>query len=182
MITLTRSRALKEWDKFWDQTKKEWFKVEMLQDYSSEDVGPSLNAWLSGHKKKSIQLMLVDKNEREWAEQTKKASFKKIRIHIVQKPYTPYLEWEIEHYKNLNIPLGGEEVYLIDRKDVKDLNLPDGDFVIFDKISVVRNYYNSKGKVYKMDFYEKKRNDDIDEFLTIREKLLIRMSQSRPLV
>lgn len=176
MITLSRSKYTKLWNKFWDETKKEWFKVEVLQDYSYEDSGPSLKAWLRGDKEKSIKLMLEEVDSNEWIKTAGNKQFKKIRIHITEKPYTPYLEWEIEAYKRINIPLTKEEVYIIDRNEVLDLNLPNGDFMIFDRKRVVRNYYDKSGKCYKMDFYEE--NDDIGKFLLLREKLLGKLNNS----
>ncbi|MFH0937030.1 MAG: hypothetical protein V1808_01930 [Candidatus Daviesbacteria bacterium] len=128
MITLPRGENDKLWLKFWQETRKEWFKVEALQDYSGEDFGPSLKAWLEGNKEKSIELMIKEIGQEGWVEMARKAPFKKIRIHIVEKPYTPYLEWEIEHYKHVNIPLAGEEVYLVNKNQVSDLDIPNGDF------------------------------------------------------
>jgi hypothetical protein len=40
----------------------EWFKLEVLQDYTGEDDGPSLRAWLSGDKQKSIELLKTDED------------------------------------------------------------------------------------------------------------------------
>ncbi|MBI4040208.1 hypothetical protein HY389_02540 [Candidatus Daviesbacteria bacterium] len=176
MITLSRDEATKLWNKFWNETKEEWFKVEILQDYTAEDNGPSLQTWLNGNKEKAIRLMLKDAGEQEWVKQAKDAPFKKIRIHIVEKSYTPYLEWEIEHYKYLNIPLGDEKVYLVDKKDVKDLDLPNGDFMVFDQKKVARNYYDNQGLAYQMDFYDQNQGDDISRFLTFRKKLLEKIS------
>lgn len=83
MVTLSRDESTKLWNKFWDETKKEWFKVEILQDYTAEDMGPSLQAWLNGHKDEAIQLMLKDVSEQELVQQAKNAPFKKTRIHLV---------------------------------------------------------------------------------------------------
>jgi len=170
MITLPRGKDTKLWNKFWSETKKEWFKVEMLQDYSGEDSGPSLQAWLKGDKEKSIRLMREKTDSNEWIKMAGGKSFKKIRIHIVEKPYTPYLQWEIEVYKHINIPLAKEEVYLLDKKKASNLDIPDGDFMIFDQKRVARNYYDQSGRVYKADFYEE--SEDISKFLLLRKKLI----------
>jgi len=170
MITLPRGKDTKVWKKFWNETKKEWFKVEVLQDYSGEDSGPSLKAWLKGEKEKSIRLMTEKINSNGWVKMAGKKPFRKIRIHIVEKPYTPYLEWEIEAYKNINIPFAKEEVYLIDKNKVLNLDIPDGDFMIFDQKRLAKNYYDKSGRVYKADFY--KDGEDISRFLLLRKKLL----------
>lgn len=114
--------------------------------------------------------MLEEDAQGEWIKMAKDTPFKKIRIHIIEQPYTPYIEWEIEHYKLINIPLAKEEVYLVDKNRVKNLDIPDGDFVIFDEQRVARNYYDQSGKEYRMDFYDK--NDDINKFLLLRSQLL----------
>jgi hypothetical protein len=41
---------------------QEWFKIEVLQDYTGEDDGPSLRAWLNGDKKQSIELLKTDED------------------------------------------------------------------------------------------------------------------------
>lgn len=170
MITLPRGKAGKIWEKYWSETQDEWFKVEVLQDYSGEDSGPSFKAWLDGDKSKSIGIIKNKLAKANWVKDFADSKFKKIRIHIVEEPKSPYLLWEIEHYKYINIPLGGEQVYLIDMSKTSSLGIPDGDFMIFDKKKVVRNYYRDDGRMYKADFYDEK--DNIDHFLSLRTKLL----------
>ena len=170
MKTLNKKQAGPEWEKFWNGLKKEWFKVEVLQDYSGTDMNDSLRAWLSGNHKSSIKLLMKDAENPEWVKMGNDTPAKKIRYHIVDKPYSPYLSWEIEHYKLINVPLLKENIYLIERKSVKDLDIPDGDFMIFDNKRVVRNYYTSKGKMSKADFYYE--GDDIGKFLDLKNKIL----------
>ncbi|MEX1997491.1 MAG: DUF6879 family protein [Candidatus Andersenbacteria bacterium] len=169
MKTLEREKSFKLWDQWWNEMQDEWFKIEVLQDYSGEDKGPSLDAWLTGDKEKSIQLMVDDYNK-EWVKMCQKSPAAKRRFHVVRKPYTPYLEWEIELYKRVNIPLAGEIVHLVPAEKVEHLNIPDGDVMIFDQKRVARAYYTPEGKVEKMDFYEKS-TDDISSFLHIRAEL-----------
>ena len=173
MITLPRGKDTKVWNKFWNETKKEWFKVEVLQDYSYEDSSLSLQAWLEGNKEKSIKLMKL--YSKDWIKMASKTPFNKIRIHIVEKPYTLYLGWEIELYKHINIPLAKEEVYLVDKNKVLNLELPDGDFMIFDQKRVAKGHYDKSGRCYEMDFYEE--GDDIGKFLFLRKKLLEKASK-----
>ena len=170
MKTLDRQEAQKEWGKFWNDLKEEWFKVEVLQDYSGEDICKSLKAWFRGDKEESIKLIGTDVQALEWAKINKGTPFKKIRIHIVEEPFTPYLLWEIENYRLINIPLAGEEVSLINRDNVKELGIPDGDFMIFDNKRAVKNYYDREGKMYKADFYYEE--DDINTFLELKKKLV----------
>lgn len=56
MKTLDRPESHKLWNKYWRDMKQEWFKIEVLQDYTGEDDSPSLRAWLAGDKERSLAL------------------------------------------------------------------------------------------------------------------------------
>lgn len=172
MKTLRRERANILWDVWWDEMHDEWFKVEVLQDYSGEDAGPSLNQWLKGYKEQSIQLMKLG-DYSEWIQDCQKKlnqGVNLIRIHVTEEPLTPYMEWELQHYKIVNIPKCGEKVHLVSRSDILELELPAGDLMIFDKKRVVVNKYNSRGLMTHQTFYDE--NDDINKFLELRKMLM----------
>lgn len=168
MKTLPRKEASILWNQWWNEMKEEWFKIEVLQDYSGEDSGPSLDAWLSGDKEKSIQLMKGDYSK-EWVALCQKSPAQKRRFRIVRTPYTSYTEWEIELYKQVNIPLAGEIVSLVPTEKTGHLNIPDGDVMIFDQKRVVRVYYSPEGRVEKMDFYDE--GDDTKDFFVLRQEI-----------
>lgn len=168
MQIMQREDSFTLWDHWWNDMREEWFKIEVLQDYSGEDEGASLAAWLSGKKEKSIELMPDEM--KDWVDMCRKSTAQKRRFRIVREPKTPYTEWEIELYRRVNIPLAGEVVHLIPSEAVQHLDIPDGDVMIFDEKRVARAYYSNSGKVEKMDFYEKG-TDDISGFLHIRTEL-----------
>ncbi|MDB5179609.1 MAG: hypothetical protein JWN12_241 [Candidatus Saccharibacteria bacterium] len=167
MINLLREKAWEKWDEFWNEANDEFFKVEDIQDYTAEDNDQksSLHLWLEGNKQASLDMIRSNKNE--WAEQTSLKNIRKIRVHIVDEPYTEYLKWEIEHYKIVNIPLGKERTYLVNRKDVPDYDL--GDFMMFDGKKVTRSHYSTEGRMESMDIYE---NESIDRFITAKARLM----------
>ena len=165
MKTVGRVKSEKIWDRFWNEMQDEFFKLEVLQ-YYDEDYSSSLQEWLKGNKKKSLDLAL--KEFPPWAEG--KEFVKKIRVHIVKKPLTPYLRWEIELYKINNIPLVGEEVFLLDAIHTKDLEIPKGDILIFDKKKVIANSYDNRGKLTSAKIYEG--DKEIKPFLKLRGKIL----------
>ncbi|MFZ1250170.1 MAG: DUF6879 family protein [Candidatus Microsaccharimonas sp.] len=170
MKTLPRQEANIKWDTLWSDMKSEWFKLEVLQDYSAEE-GESLKAWMAGDKKRSVKLLTSE--SLEWLDdcrQKVESGVKLIRIHIVDYPLSEYIKWEIEAYKHRNIPLGKEDVYLLNRKDISSLNLPDGDLMIFDKTNAVIGHYDESGYAVSQTFYDE--NDDISEFLELRAALL----------
>ncbi len=171
MKTLPRSQANIKWNELWTTLESEWFKVEVLQDYSAEDKGESLDAWMSGDTVRSIELLNAESHD--WADdcQTKVTNgIKLTRIHVVDYPLSEYVRWEIEVYKNRNVPIGKEEVYLLDRKYIADLNLPAGDLMMFDQSIVVIGNYDETGYAVTQTFYDT--NDDISDFLDLRIKLL----------
>lgn len=54
--TLARDQADELWDRYWNDAHKEWFKLEVLQDYPAEDGGPSLRSWTRGDKQKKHRI------------------------------------------------------------------------------------------------------------------------------
>jgi hypothetical protein len=169
MKNLNRNEAFKLWDIYWNDSVNEFFKVEAIQDYGAEEIvqSPSYEAWAKGDKNKSIEIM--KQNANEWSKQTRQKRVLKIRIHIVKKPYSSYIEWEIMHYKLVNIPLGDEKVYLVNSEDIKDVIIP-GDFMIFDNERVANSHYGETGKMTGMDFYD--RGEDISKFIRLKDLLL----------
>lgn len=171
MKTLPRDESDRYFQEFWDKCHQECIKIEVLQDYSGEDSGRSLKAWLAGDKKASLNYRLQDK-PKEWIRmcQEKLASGVTLkRFRVTEKPQTLYLSWEIEHYKHINIPLCGEEVYLAVASELARIDIPLVDMMIFDRKRVVENKYDATGFMTHQTFYDK--NDDIRNFLEIIPKL-----------
>ena len=167
MKIVDREGQGKYWDKYWKQVKKDFFKVEVLQ-YYEEDVSPSLVAWLKGDKEKALILLEKEAIEVEdWAKGKKKV--KKVRVHVVDLPLTDYLQWEIEWYKRVNIPRVGEKVYIIDNKKIKHLDLPDGDFMIFDNGNVIKNTYDNKGWCTGAEIYE---GSEVGKFVDFKKAIM----------
>jgi hypothetical protein len=174
MQTLNRQQVDEQWDKFWNEMSREWFKLEVLQDYTAEDDGPSLKAWLKGDKEKSIKLLKTDDDPDFTRDCRDKISqgVKLIRLHVIEEPLTKYLEWEIEYYKRISIPLRGEQVYIIHKSDLSDLRLPAGDLMIFDNRRAILNNYDQNGLMIEETFYDE--SDDISSCLELRNKLIRR--------
>jgi hypothetical protein len=169
MKTLLRDEANKLWKKYWDEAKTSFFKVEAEQDYSAEEnlQNVSYTAWQRGDKDESVRLM--KEQAQAYTEHIREKPILKQRVHIVEHPYSSYLEWEILHYEHANIPYGDEEVYLVDADVISEVTIP-GDFMIFDDLKVVNSHYNSEGLMTHRDFYDE--NDDVSEFIYLRNLLL----------
>lgn len=105
------------------------FRLEALQDYAvvSEDDAERRRAFREGRaiplspaKVESMQL---------WREAT--AAGKRChRVHVVDLPLTPYLEFELEAYQE-NVA-AGEDVCIADRAQHPDLAELTEDFLLFD--------------------------------------------------
>lgn len=157
-----------EWDKAWNNLKTEWVRIEALQDYSGEDESESLSAWIAGDRTKSIELLNTNEEWIKSFQKKGKAGIKLTRIHIVEYPLSKYLEWEIESYKKISIPICGEQVFLVNKEVVKDLNPVDLTF--FDDSDILFNRYDKFGKFIGGDILKDK--VEIDILLTMKDQLL----------
>src|SRR5581483_8559660 len=120
MQALARGKSSSLWDRYWADLKIEWFKLEVLQDYSAEDAGKSLNAWLNGDKQGSLRLMKQKINS-QWVDDCQKLRSRRVkllRLHVLEELQTDYIAWELEHYRQINIPLCGEQVYLLEKSQL----------------------------------------------------------------
>ena len=170
MKTLLRDKADALFDKYWDDMREEWFKLEVLQDYTGEDDGPSLRNWLEGDKKKSLEL-ITDEDPKFTADCRLKIAqgVRLTRVHIVEMPLSPYMEWEVEYYKRLSIPLRGEQVYLVNAKDLGSLRIPNGDLMLFDSRRAIVNEYDQKVRMVASKFYDI--DDNLSSFLELKKTL-----------
>lgn len=126
------------WDDFFAVAKTSVFKCEVLQDYTAVDMGPSLQAWYDGDKDLSIELMIEGNRTNDWMKAYSARNISKTRVHVVEKPYTPYLEWEIEGYKH---SITGEQIFLAPKAKLDHTLIPAGDFWIFDDSMAVEYIY-----------------------------------------
>jgi len=177
MKRLEREKSGELFDRFWNEMKSEWFKLEVLQDYTAEDDGPSLQAWLKGDRQKALELIKVDPEPdfTQKCRQSVESGVKMLRIHVLERPLTPYMAWELEFYRQISIPLRREQVFLINKAECADLELPSGDFMIFDQQRAVLNEYQS-GRMTHQNFYDQ--SDNLEPFLALRAALI---SRAKPL-
>lgn len=80
------------------------------------------------------------------------------------------MEWEIEYYKHVSMPLRGEQIFIVHRFKLADLKLPPGDLMIFDSQRAIVNSYNQSGLVIEADFYDK--HDDLSELINLRNDVV----------
>jgi Family of unknown function (DUF6879) len=159
-----------EFEKLFAAAKSEMFKAEVLQDYSAIDDSPSLRAWLAGDKAASRKLAAADQSRIDWRKRCLASPADITRVHVVDSPLTPYLEWEVDVlYKGSLLPSGAEQVFLVSRSDLQGLALPAGDFWIFDSSTVLEWKFDD-GNPAGGIVWDK--TGDISRFLELRRKLL----------
>lgn len=150
--TVSLEKASMVWDEYFNSTKANIFKCEVLQDYSAVDMGPSLRAWLDGNQKLSKRLMIEEKEQNEWGKDYRTKPVTKTRVHVVSYPLTSYLEWEIVSYQ---LNTWNEQIYLVNRDKLIGIEVPLGDFWIFDDRCAVEYIYSGPngmpvgGKIYE---------------------------------
>lgn len=167
MRTINRNQLGTQFDLLWQELEKEFFKVEVLQDYREDDY-PSLDAFRAGDIDKGMKLLEGEAVQATtWAKG--KENILKRRVHVVDLPLSPYMRWEIEWYKRVNVPIVGEQVFIVTPDRTKDIKLPEGDTMIFDDRKAISNIYED-GLVVRVNVYE-----DLKEagaFVEMKEQLL----------
>jgi len=172
MEILRRDAATIRWKQYWDQMQHEWFKLEVLQDYSGEDDRPSLQAYIDGDPERGLALIRQETRQSPWREACQQKCDQGVtlrRVRILEEPYTPYTAWELEYFKLVNLP-GGEQIFVIDKDNLGEVSLPGGDVVIFDDQRAVANTYDKTMRMEEQAFYTG--SNSIAGFLALKESLL----------
>lgn len=174
MRHLSLAEAIKTFDVLFAAATQEMFKAEVLQDYTAVDESPSLQAWLAGDAEKSRALGRQDENIIAYRNKCLQSPASITRVHVVKAPYTPYLEWEITVcYKDSLLAHGAESISLAETRQVPDIELPAGDFWIFDDRCVLQwEYENGNGKTTGARLWDEDEGDDIDRFRHLKQALL----------
>jgi hypothetical protein len=174
MKHLSLAESLEMFQTLFGSAKSEMFKAEVLQDYTAVDDSPSLRAWLAGDKKKARTLGKTDANIIAYREQCLKSPAHITRVHIVQQPLAPYLEWEIAVcYQDSLLAHRAETILLAPFEAVANLQLPTGDFWIFDdKVVLQWEYENGTGKTTGARLWSEPLGDNIEPFRHLKKVFL----------
>ena len=172
MQTLDLKNGSDEFNRLFAAAKKTMFKVEVLQDYSAVDDSPSLRAWLNGDIEKSKQIAQEDAGIIAWRQKCLTSPADITRVHVVDEPFTDYLNWEMEIiYRDSLLRNKAEKILLVFSATLLDKQLPSGDFWIFDNKTVLQwEYEQGRGKVVGAKIWES--DEDTSYFLNIRDSLL----------
>ncbi|MFE3941403.1 DUF6879 family protein [Streptomyces sp. NPDC059118] len=134
----TSSRTLGD---LFDRFQREAFRLETLDDYSKSGNVDAYHAFLAGEPQ-------PDDYNAGWVEELRSHTGKGkrvYRVHILRRPLTDYLRFELGwgYQKNMS---GGEEFFILDITDRPSIleNVPD--FWLFDSESVAVMNYDGTGK------------------------------------
>lgn len=156
---------------FWSAAH-EMFKAEVLQDYPGDDCS-SLEAWLRGNVNFARDLGRLEPSIVGYRRMCLESPADITRVHVVEQPHSEYLKWEIAVcYQDSLLAHGAESIMLVPKTAVSDLELPAGDFWIFDDTKVLQWEYGEDGRTTGALLWDESRGDDISHFRFLREALL----------
>jgi D-alanyl-D-alanine carboxypeptidase len=135
-----------------NRSRQQFFRLEVLADYDTdlEESSDSLQAWLQGNTNKAIGLLerlRTHKNEQRWLQAWPHEVAQKqraIRVRLVDGDFTPFMRWELEHFKRINIPLCSEQIYYLPKKYLGTIVPPTGDLIMCDDMVVANRYQGNK--------------------------------------
>lgn len=160
MISLARSLG----DLF-DTFEREAFRLETLDDYSRSGSTDAYRAFVEGQDKPG------DYNA-DWLAEVRDyvgSGRRMYRVHVLTRPLTPYLRFELGWGYVTNVT-AGEEFFILDVTD-RPNPLPDsaGDFWLFDSATPVPMHYTPDGKFLRADVLP---DDQAAEFIGYRDTSL----------
>ncbi|MCX5139964.1 DUF6879 family protein [Streptomyces sp. NBC_00338] len=160
MINLARSLG----DLF-DTFEREAFRLETLDDYSRSGNTDAFRAFAKGEDK-------PDDYNAEWLTEVRdyvSSGRRMYRVHVLTRPLTPYLRFELRWGYCTNAT-AGEEFFILDVTD-QPSPLPDsaGDFWLFDSVTPAPMYYAPDGKFLRADVLP---DDQAAEFIGYRDTAL----------
>ncbi|MFJ9522532.1 DUF6879 family protein [Kitasatospora sp. NPDC101801] len=129
-----------EFDNLFSTFQREAFRLETLDDYTGSSNPESVRAFLAGESQPA------DYNQ-DWVDEVRgnvESGKRMYRVHIVSRPLTPYLRFELGwgYAKNAT---AGEEFFILDTTDQPNPLEGIPDFWAFDETSVVTMKYGDGG-------------------------------------
>ncbi|EPH42379.1 hypothetical protein STRAU_4554 [Streptomyces aurantiacus JA 4570] len=130
-----------------DDFRQEAFRLETLDDYSQSGSVDAYRLFLDGRERPA------DYND-DWLAEVRAhtdAGRRMYRVHVVRRPLTPYLRFELGWGYRTNAT-AGEEFFILDVTD-RPNPLPDGvgDFWLFDSTTPAQFHYSQDGKFLGAD-------------------------------
>ncbi|MFD7547596.1 DUF6879 family protein [Streptomyces sp. NPDC059578] len=156
--------TLKNLGELFDTFEREAFRLETLDDYSRSGSVDAYQAFLSGEPQ-------PDGYNESWVSEVRAHTNggKRIyRVHILSRPLTPYLRYELGWGYQKNVT-GGEEFFILDTTDKRNPLEGVEDFWLFDEATAVVMHYDGAGAVTGRETVPDSR---AQEFVAIRNTAL----------
>ncbi|MFJ9616870.1 DUF6879 family protein [Streptomyces noursei] len=157
----TSSRTLGD---LFDTFEHEAFRLETLDDYSQSGSVDAYQSFLAGQER-------PDGYNADWLEEVKghvDAGRRMYRVHILKRPLTPYLRFELG-WGYVTNATAGEEFFILDITDQPNPLSSVGDFWLFDSATAVPMRYTLDGKFLGADVLAEDRGR---EYVTYRDMAL----------
>ncbi|MFI1252967.1 DUF6879 family protein [Streptomyces netropsis] len=156
--------TLKTLGELFDTFEREAFRLETLNDYSNSGSVDAYRAFLSGEPQ-------PDGYNEAWVSELRShtSEGKRIyRVHILSRPLTPYLRFELGwgYQKNAT---GGEEFFILDTTSKSNPLEGVEDFWLFDERTAVVMHYDETGAITGRETIPA---DRTQEFTTCRDTAL----------
>lgn len=161
-MTTSSNRSLADWFTAFEQ---EAFRLETLDDYSQSGGVDAYHAFLSGKEQPESYRAAT------WLTtvgNATKVGKRVYRVHILSRPLTDYLRFELSwgYHRNMT---AGEEFFILDVTE-RENPLPDApDFWLFDHRVTGAMAYDDAGKYLGSEFYGEERSA---EFRAYRDTAL----------
>ncbi|ARF74528.1 hypothetical protein B7C62_21520 [Kitasatospora albolonga] len=138
-----------------DGFKQEAFRLETLDDYGRSGNADAYRLFLDGEPKPE------DYNA-DWLDEVRghvDAGRRMYRVHVVTRPLTPYLRYELGWGYTTNIT-AGEEFFILDVTERPNPLGGVGDFWLFDSVSAAPMRYAPDGEFTGADVLPEGRADE----------------------
>ncbi|MGW4032805.1 DUF6879 family protein [Streptomyces sp. NPDC004838] len=148
-----------EFEKLFSDFQREAFRLETLNDYSGSSDAEMIRAFLAGEPQ-------PDDYNQEWVDEVRgntAAGKRMYRVHILSRPLTDYLRFELGWGYGKNVT-AGEEFFILDTTDQPNPLEGVPDFWIFDESSVVSMTYGAGG-----EFLGARSHSDASEWIEHRD-------------
>ncbi|WP_327678086.1 DUF6879 family protein [Kitasatospora sp. NBC_00458] len=155
----TSSRPLGEW---FGAFEREAFRLETLDDYSRSGGVDAYEAFLAGEPQPESY------RSADWVTTVRnatRAGKRMYRVHVLSRPLTPYLRFELGWGYRRNA-LAGEEFFILDTTEQPNPIPGAPDFWLFDEHTVGSMKYDDAGGYLGSEFVDA---DRVAEFVTYRD-------------
>ncbi|GAA2915450.1 hypothetical protein GCM10020221_08990 [Streptomyces thioluteus] len=151
-----------EFEKHFTDFQREAFRLETLDDYSGSSNPAYLRAFMAGEPQ-------PPNYNQEWVDDVRanaQAGKRMYRVHILSRPLTDYLRFELGwgYAKNAE---AGEEFFILDTTERPNPLAGVPDFWMFDESSVVSMNYGENGK-----FHDAESRSDVSRWIEYRDVAL----------